>query len=87
MTDEKTKQKVERLVNYTPYKIFQAQDQPTIFLRAGKFYFESGEEVTEVPTSVLTACRGMTEEGKKTYGFVEPTSTEGRGPGRPRVAA
>lgn len=78
VTDEKTKQKVERLVKYTPWKLFQTRDQPQIFLQEGRFFYENGEEISDVPPEIVAQCEAMTEEGKKIYGYKGK-----RGPGRP----
>lgn len=82
VTDPQTRQKVEKLVNYTPYKMFQRKEQPTILLREGQFVYPDGNPVESVPAEILAECDLMTEAGKKAYGYVPK-----RGPGRPKVAA
>ena len=81
VTDPITKQKVEKLVNYTPYKLFQSKERPTVVLKEGQFMYMDGSPVETVPDEIIEQCNKLTDEGKKAYGYVEK-----RGPGRPPKA-
>jgi hypothetical protein len=46
-----------RLVKTTPYKRFVMQGEPVTYLQAGKFYYEDGTELEDIPEWVMAQVK------------------------------
>lgn len=59
------------LVRDRPYLRLRQGEDPPIFVQGGKFYFENGQEVEELPDWVVEKLKQVNPEVRKQIGLEE----------------
>lgn len=57
------------LVRDRPYLRLRAGDDPPIFIQGGKFYYENGQEVSEVPDWVMEKLKEVQPKVREQVGL------------------